>query len=303
MRALNYLREATEELRRVWIPGIERAGYGREAKNCMRVLENAAKAQKFIMPEGGKIFDAKLRGLPDALRLPFPDVVIEYPVATDEAAAAGINVEKGTVVATAPKRIVYAFQAKDCVSLFSIIEVNGITSGPLWQLQPFAGVICKDEGMEASNRFAEEFGETTVPGLRVMFHKTGESTEELHGADWIAVAYRRLHTDIIAVLELIEALSCSNVSHEPLPARKLNKSAQKRGALPFDEARVLVLKNRDPGIVGAAIGSHRSPREHLRRGHIRRLADGRKFWINSTVVNAGAAGKITTTYDMRKLHA
>jgi hypothetical protein len=85
--------------------------------------------------------------------------------------------------------------------------------------------------------------------------------------------------------------------------RKLNKGAAKRGALPFDEYRVLVVNA--PGKEGAAqehsagAMTHRSPREHLRRGHIRIYQSGRRIWVNSTLVNAGVGGRISTVRDLR----
>jgi hypothetical protein len=45
--------------------------------------------------------------------------------------------------------------------------------------------------------------------------------------------------------------------------------------------------------------THRSPREHLRRGHIRIYQSGRRIWVNSTLVNAGVGGRISTVRDLR----
>jgi len=52
-----------------------------------------------------------------------------------------------------------------------------------------------------------------------------------------------------------------------------------------------VIKLKDEGN-----GTHRSPREHVRRGHVRRYADGKKIWIQSMVVNPGNGGKVTKDY-------
>ena len=78
----------------------------------------------------------------------------------------------------------------------------------------------------------------------------------------------------------------------------------RRGALPFDEYRILTV--RSPGgddeqpAARAAVALHRSPREHLRRGHIRIYESGKRVWINPTLVNAGVGGKISTVRDMRR---
>lgn len=56
-----------------------------------------------------------------------------------------------------------------------------------------------------------------------------------------------------------------------------------------------------PGVRPSALAEPAaSPREHLRRGHIRRLEDGRKFWINAAVVAAGNGGKIHKDYGIRR---
>jgi hypothetical protein len=90
----------------------------------------------------------------------------------------------------------------------------------------------------------------------------------------------------IALLSFLNALACSNVHIDKLPARKTNK---KRRGLAFDEYHVLMIDV--PGHANGhrclGVESGRSPREHLRRGHIRRLQSGARIWVNAAVVNAG----------------
>ena len=97
------------------------------------------------------------------------------------------------------------------------------------------------------------------------------------------------------LLNFLNALACSNVHTEKLPTRKPSKTL---GALPFDEYHVLTIDRPAGTGNGHAGGSHRSPREHLRRGHIRRLPTGSKIWVNAAVINAGAGGKIRKQYAM-----
>jgi hypothetical protein len=97
------------------------------------------------------------------------------------------------------------------------------------------------------------------------------------------------------LLSFLNALACSNVHTEKLPTRKPSKTL---GALPFDEYHVLTIDRPAGTGNGHAGGSHRSPREHLRRGHIRRLPTGSKIWVNAAVINAGAGGKIRKQYAM-----
>lgn len=102
----------------------------------------------------------------------------------------------------------------------------------------------------------------------------------------------------IAVLSLLNALACANVHIERSEPKKAGKKI--KSALPFDTYHVLTIDAPGNGGQGAATGGHRSPREHLRRGHIRRLADGRRIWVNATVVAAGrGAGVVTKDYAVR----
>jgi hypothetical protein len=97
------------------------------------------------------------------------------------------------------------------------------------------------------------------------------------------------------ILDFLNALSCSNVGTERIDPKP---GAKVKGALPFDSYHILTIKPSASGSREGASGSHRSPREHLRRGHIRRLETGAKVWVNATVVNAGIGGKVSKDYRM-----
>ncbi len=102
-----------------------------------------------------------------------------------------------------------------------------------------------------------------------------------------------------ALLSMLNALGCSNVHIERSEPKKSGKKI--KAALPFDAYHVLTIDvpGRHSERTGAG-GDHRSPREHLRRGHIRRLADGRRIWVNATVVSVGrGAGVVTKDYAVR----
>lgn len=295
---LNYLRQASEELRRVWIPAMKR-DFPEDARVCETILDAAPSIPKFLMPKGGRIFNDALRGLPDELRLPYPEILIEYEAsgAMDGIVEQAFGIENS---ASAPKRIVLAQEVEGWIHVHSLVQLR-IPERSFWIMQPYAAAIRKVENSTATPEIPDLTIGTPIEGLEVITLPTGTIAPEKIGPNWTRNAYCDLMDECNAVLELIEALSCINVTHEPLPARKPNKSAIKRGALPFDEYRVLVIKEHERGIVrNEPLGSHRSPREHLRRGHIRRLQDGRKVWVNPTIVNAGSTGKITTIYDTRK---
>ena len=102
----------------------------------------------------------------------------------------------------------------------------------------------------------------------------------------------------VALLSLLNALACTNVRIERSEPKKAGTKI--KAALPFDTYHILTIEAPSLRGLGAATGGHGSPREHLRRGHIRRLADGRRIWVNATVVAAGrGAGVVTKDYELR----
>lgn len=305
---LNYLRQAQEDLARVWFPFAQER-HPQDAENGRTLLEAARGAPKFILPRGGRLLNDALRGLPREPRLPFQTLVLEYQ---SDAEGQGI-VEQvyDRKPVSCPRRVVVAWQ--DGTSIF-VQALFCMLSGEryVWTVTPYVAELCCDETQEPAAA-PTYYGKPVLPHLldkaalaghlSLRFHAVGTIAEQ-SCADWRGSAYLDMLDEVNAVLELIEALSCSNVRHEALPVRKLNKSASKRGALPFDEYRVLTVRSpggdEEQAAARAAAALHRSPREHLRRGHIRIYESGKRIWINPTLVNAGVGGKISTVRDMRR---
>lgn len=216
-------------------------------------------AVKFTLPVDGKIIeDPKLKGLNDIteLHLPYESIVLEFAL----------------IHAQIKKMVVYAveFETKLVVSVWAGVD-------ELWM--PLGIVkLPKTNFM----RYDAD-GEVSFNSQRV------DVTEDKHKE------FTGLLSGVAAstLLNFLNALACSNVHTEKLPPRKPSKTL---GALPFDEYHVLTIDRPAGTGNGHAGGSHRSPREHLRRGHIRRLPTGSKIWVNAAVINAGAGGKIRKHY-------
>lgn len=273
---LNFLRQAAESFNKANVSS--ELGALQQALLGMTMHKHVP---KFVLPEGGRIFNDELKGLPEKLRLPFPVVVIEYKVS-------GESVDSQQQVLNSFKRIAVAKEGEnDIIEVFSIFHE---TDSDSWFVVPASAILNgKNAGCYVNSKF------------QIGLHSY---IKNLPG--WDQRLANDLADEAIAVCELIEALSCSNVSHEALPVRKLNKSAAKRGAKPFDEYRILTVSSSsaNPNQRGGGIvGDRRSPREHLRRGHIRVLQDKRKIWVQSTVVNAGTSGRVFHDYDLRKMVA
>ena len=299
MEPLNYLRQATQFLEEKLLPRIAKR-HPTDAEACTRILRiaNSQHTQKFVLPMSGRIFNDKLKGLPSILRLPYDSILIEYPGSGKK----GLVEAKFDKTCPSLKRIVLALQPADhnAILIYSIIHTEFDEEGTHfdgWVVQPY---VCAIEQGEIGT--PPPSGQTAIPGVTVQFLPMGTMAFEL--SDWKEHAYYNMMDEANAVLELIEALSCSNVTHDALPVRKQNKKAAKRGALPFDEYRVLTIRSSSSTQPNHTNGNlsflkHRSPREHLRRGHIRTYADGRKIWVQNCVVNAGTDGVINKQYNVK----
>lgn len=300
MIPLNYLRNAIPD-------ALKSAAYYRKetpeySDKVHQILHEAKSAPKFVMPDNGKIFDDQLRGLQDDFRLPFSSIVIEYVCNLE----GGLVEDKFGSDAThaAPERIIYAQQTKENSILVASVICIHARGHKFWTVQPFVAEIIPcaflSDADTARVRYDSFFsGSKRINQAACTMHDLGGRAFKDFGSKWEEHALYDMNDECNAVLELIEALSCCNVSHEAMPVRKVNKSAAKRGALPFDEYRVLTVRSSiagKDGIPTVLPFDRRSPREHLRRGHVRNLQDSRRIWVNATVVNANAGARITKDY-------
>lgn len=146
----------------------------------------------------------------------------------------------------------------------------------MWALMPFYAVI-------------ESFENIKV-------FEMGEKTDDKGKLQSMA----QVSADLILIMkELINALSCRNVEQTiiqkcdaALNARRINK-----GKLPLCEERILTIKVNAKQGIGTRTGTHESPRQHLRRGHIRRLESG-NIWVNACVVGSSEKGVIKKSYNV-----
>jgi len=110
--------------------------------------------------------------------------------------------------------------------------------------------------------------------------------------------------DCKTVASMCTLLECSNVVYRIHPApRKLNLKRKKKHKEPFFEYKTLVIDPHKPRVVGPVLGPHRlrkSPKLHLRRGHIRRLRSGGKTWVSPAMIGSKRRGMILKDYDIRE---
>lgn len=246
-------------------------------------VDLAQVSTKFLMPEGGRLFDdIEFRGLDETqtLHLPYPFIALEYyqppsrPIGEQVGTLNGRPIFEPEETVSAPKRIVFARERDDWI----VLTIAFCTKHDgHWRVLPECA-IPRTGYLDRSVQ--SESGRTMFRAAFQQMDKDGAS-------------YADYADEMGAMLCFLNVLQCRNVHIEKKEPGKVRKAMNsgKKGALPFDTYHVLTIDA--PGRAQERAsdgGSHRSPREHLRRGHIRRLGDGRRIWVNATVVAAGGGG-------------
>jgi hypothetical protein len=229
-------------------------------------LAESKQATKFIFPKGGVIIDdPEFRGIDglEKISLPFEKIIIEME----------------TGIESTPKVIILAEQNEE-------------------------QIICKDAWFYTkSKKWVVHGGDGISIDRADPFLVNGENMSGERAREQLRKfkMYMGGHTMSTGpVLCLINALACSNVSTEKIETRPTRKKA-KQHAIGFDIYHHLTITPAHVGKVGGGQSSRdsRLVREHLRRGHIRRLNDGRRIWVNAAVVNAGIGAKVSKDYVIR----
>lgn len=265
MQHLNYCRQMVKQFSATTnVPNIP----GETRKTLGHMIDLAGASQKFILPDGGQLFaDLELRGIDEdaELRLPYPFVALEYPV----------SARPGAGLARSSKRIIFARQRDDGFIVCSVA---------LW---------ADHQGCWGATT-ALDFA---IPTTKFIDRISGRARLAIRALPQVLADVQQ---EVDSLFSFLNALGCSNVRIERSELGKTRKAMTKKGSLPFDEYHVLTIattaKTGDSSLRGCTRDSQRQPREHLRRGHIRRYEGGMKIWVNATVVNAGVGGKVHKDY-------
>jgi len=228
--------------------------------------------EKFVMPDGGEIFDEAIKPValldcPEKYNLPFESIVIEYfmPQSGKSDGFEWIAPE------ISKKRIILARDVGDMIAMSSVWHAERLN---VWECGAWL----------AFKKSDPDFGWYPVVDKWNDYLGNRKTKQEM---------VYDIAIEGAILLQLLAALSCKNIHCGP-PVKDTKKI--KRNALPFDSYRRLIIGSRNSGSTNVdALGGGRHPREHLRRGHIRRLQNS-NIWINSTVVNPGVGGKVTKDY-------
>lgn len=275
------------------------------------VADGISDAQHFTVPDGGLILDDKLRGLEgrsSKLRMP-------YPVSTIEVAFHGeVGCEPGQVKAR--KRLIFILDNPDSneILIFSIYESP--TSDELWILIPVGAAVRKDfdpstaadgnvicsNGVDINDKHSACVSFRMTPLLPTILEGVFAASDSDDAAN--KMCQSDIADEVRITLEFIEALSCKNVVavDKKTASETVNSRRMKAGKLPIYGIKTLVIEAPGMGSTSDSAGScgtHVSPRQHLRRGHIRRLVSG-NIWVNSCIVGCPDSGVIAKHYKVKK---
>lgn len=316
--AKNYVAQAIRGLKEYSI----RAALHPVIKKDIAMVDFLAKclyeSQHFVIPDGGKIIDDRRKGIAGKeVRLPYPAITIEYytPFLAEE-----INPLTPTYVG---KRVVYAREIRsedlpscglpftseqhkamaDYSDVYIYVTYAAYVDG-VWV--PSSGIMlipsCWDKivGNPKESLVSSE-KDFSLAGivLPYLINSVAYYADELGGIEQLKKEMAHdLGQEVAAVLELCEALSCSNVEQTIFQeSSSKNDRRVKDGKLPIYETKCLSIRiagqKHQSGLISSS--GHRSPRQHLRRGHIRRLPD-KNVWVNSCVVGNQSLGVIDKQY-------
>lgn len=292
---LNFAAQCARDTRLV-ADDLRVGGMHDDAGTCARLADQITRAQHFALPENGSLFDDDLRALTGlSLRLPYKTITVEYIART----ADGIL-----------RRMALAEEIERDDGLW--VRVTAFAKGERWTPVPVAIELPSKAWEDLStpatqlHELAEDPDICPPAPARYQFRPATILPGLLDG---IAADIRETARVIVSatapaesVMEMLEALSCANVRADIAERVDPNVNARRvrAGKLPIWETRVLTIVC--PRTLHPATGRHgdrASPRQHLRRGHVRHLADGRRIWINAVLVGDPKNGAIRKFYSVR----
>lgn len=282
MNHLNYCRQMVRQ----FTPALTNKTIPQDFRQFMsHCIDLARVSQKFILPDGGRLYDdPDYRALDESapLSLPFPLIAVEYSRSSEHIQ----NTHSTDAHAHQPQKALLFARERDEVIAITVVVWNQAASawGPLPEVAiPRTGYI--DRGTRKNGHAGIVLMQNESVGI------------DVPGSDYM--------DEVGALLSMLNILQCNNVHVEKSPPTGLKKmkAAHARKALAYDSYHILTISQPGESTGRHLPGQpHRLLREHLRRGHIRRLSDGRKIWVNATVVAAGrGAGVVHKTYAISSL--
>jgi hypothetical protein len=274
-------------------------GHHEDAESVLATIDTINKSVKFCIEDNGRIFNDDLKALKgNRINLPFSKTCIEYyqhntTGQEDYVIEDGFSAERMSkvVLVCADVEEVLLCVPSEISDSIVISMVLFFESDKRWQLSESGLCIKKDFFITGTG--LRSF--TSIPEYK----KTCDKQLGKSGADVIdhMPGIKESMPYLKAAFEFLEALSCRNVEQSVYQeASPKNDQRIKSHKLPIYETKFLTIKQTVKEYSkNGTVTNHASPRQHLRRGHIRRLESG-NIWVNSCVVGDSSKGVIDKQY-------
>ena len=317
---MNYSAQAIKDLE--FMLGMMRDDYPLTSIATKIIIDLLRSSIKFSIPDGGKLFEKgyfpNMEEIGD-FHLPFPIVALEYKFKTLHNST-GLGIDQD-----AHERIALCVDVSQVENfpLNFFNSKNGFYVFPFWKTDSKLGRlwnVCYGGGFIPASRDPDstlttpkeleglittttDLGVRYFPVLPEMVH----SLETSFGRDeFIKNMTLDANDEVGALLHFLSVVNCSNVIAETANTNKRNLKARnakriKKGKKELFEYKVLKIK---PSLTQRAKSMNegqkrKSPKEHLRRGHPRRIPGKSKpTWINSVTVCPESKGRVDKEYSL-----
>jgi hypothetical protein len=273
--ARNYAAQCVSSMRKMRIKGSDK-----DTESLNFLLDEIESSVHFAIPDEGKFFNDGLKGIvEEEIRLPFDAITLEF--------YSDAEIKKRLILAREVEGSSFAG-----VDTFPVDWLKGtvIAMNVFW---------CDDEDGHWNTDLFSCLMTTNKPvkpdGTRLLdflylpyFHDSISKIEKKILIEELDERINITRPYVRSLFEFIEAMSCSNVEKEIHNKADLKRQANRasKNKKPIFETYRLTVQVPGSGYKSSADASdsgRASPREHLRRGHIRRIVYGKKIWINSCV--------------------
>lgn len=235
--------------------------------NLKEIKDTLHNGIHFALPDNGFIFNDNFRGMNNVpIKLPFEKITVEFftNLPNEEDASKIIIVAEQNDNQIIARMLLYEKTSKTWITLPTAFLTRSTIFNESFEFEIFDlskkfSVIAKAKRLQCGKRIARH------------------------------------------LFDLLEALNCKNVYMQNLEFIDdlKNERRIKAGKLPLYETKILVVDSKpkeiDPNWKG---GTHASPRQHLRRGHVRHYDSG-NIWINNCIVGKSSNGRIDKSYEVK----
>lgn len=293
-RAPNYSGEAIASLR---VEAERRRSWSLDGAEHFRdIADRLEEAHKFILPVNGRLFDETQPWQIESWRLPFPVAAFEFELAPKTKFSEGDGKTRRAIT------LAWEWESRDGRKGCWLVGLRHFENRGGWVLEPWQGFVDQDRHVEKAS----------YEGTSQRFELRGVSLigfSRFKDAKWSPRVDAQCTNDLMltsafggfltGLSQVCAALACTNVTTEVIRPNREARAARPASTL-FDYHVLMIDPSKEQNPSEDHGGTHASPRTHLRRGHIRRLAWGPRVWVNSCVVNPGAVGTVNKDYAVKR---